>query len=61
MSGVRARATVNTPADALRVLGGTFGGDEAKREVVREKLRSMRSTRAQLKHVDDAAVEMKIA
>eukprot|EP00974_Lingulodinium_polyedra_P000169 15922-Lingulodinium_polyedra.AAC.1 len=41
MSGVRAKATVNTPADALRVLGGTRGGDEAKREAVKEKLRSM--------------------
>eukprot|EP00974_Lingulodinium_polyedra_P066896 6473500-Lingulodinium_polyedra.AAC.1 len=61
MSGVRARAAVNASADVLRVLGGTFGGDEAKREAVREKLRSMRSTRAFVKHVDAAAVEMEIA
>eukprot|EP00974_Lingulodinium_polyedra_P041713 4006831-Lingulodinium_polyedra.AAC.1 len=32
MSDVRTKATVNTAADALRVLGGTLGGDDAKRE-----------------------------
>eukprot|EP00974_Lingulodinium_polyedra_P070838 6857735-Lingulodinium_polyedra.AAC.1 len=61
MDKVRSLATVNSPGDVLRVLGGTLGGDEAKRDAVREKLMGMRGMHAQLTRVEDTAVEMQLA
>eukprot|EP00974_Lingulodinium_polyedra_P025397 2456743-Lingulodinium_polyedra.AAC.1 len=51
----------NKTCDELRVLGGTFGGDEVKRSAVREKLRSVRGMHSQLAHLGDAAVAMKLS
>eukprot|EP00974_Lingulodinium_polyedra_P121558 11179445-Lingulodinium_polyedra.AAC.1 len=61
LAQVRSLAAVNTPSDTFRAAGGTLGGDEKQREAVREKLRVMKGVHSQFSHVDDAAVEMKVA